>query len=152
MQLYTWFYSLSQPLSTSAEQALLEDFNNFLAQWKSHGVPVEGMIEIRYQQFIVIKSDSGDSRPSGCSIDSLKKSVGTILQQHGLEVMDPAYVFYRKADGSIKQTHFRELAALATAGELTAETTVFDNSLGNSDDMNRWETQLQDTWMKRVLS
>lgn len=152
MQLYTWFYSLSHALTDTQMEALQADFDTFLTQWKSHGVPVEGMIEIRYNQFIVIKSDSRDSRPSGCSIDSLKKSVGAILDRHGLEVLDPAHVFYRKADGSITQTHFKDMAALAKAGELQANTTVFDNSLGHSDDMSRWEMSLKDTWMKRVLN
>ena len=53
MQLYTWFYSLSEALSPEKEAALKADFTQFLSQWKSHGVPVEGMIEIRYGQFVV---------------------------------------------------------------------------------------------------
>ena len=152
MQLYTWFYSLSEALNPEKEAALKADFTQFLSQWKSHGVPVEGMIEIRYGQFVVIKSDASDSRPSGCSIDSLKRSVTSILSHHGLEVLDPAHVFFRQGDGSITQSHFRELGALAKSGVLTADTIVFDNSLGQSDDMNRWEVSLKDTWMKRVLN
>ncbi|MEM6804025.1 MAG: hypothetical protein AAF696_21650 [Bacteroidota bacterium] len=152
MQLYTWFYSLSEALHLEKKAALEADFVEFLSQWKSHGVPVEGMIEIRYGQFIVIKSDASDSRPSGCSIDSLKRSVAGILNKHGLEILDPAHVFYRGEDGKISQSHFRELGALAKAGALHADTIVFDNSLGQSDDMSKWETRLADTWMKRVLN
>ena len=152
MQLHTWFYSLSEELTDTQTAALNADFEAFLSQWKSHGVPVDGMIEIRHGQFIVIKSDASESRPSGCSIDSLKRSVMAILNKHGLDVLDAAHVFYRGADGKIIPIHFRELTALAKAGILHADTIVFDNSLGQSDDMSKWEMRLSDTWMKRVLN
>ncbi|MEM6344488.1 MAG: hypothetical protein AAF927_11435 [Bacteroidota bacterium] len=150
MQSYTWFYSLANALSLEEEQALAADFEHFLAQWKSHGTPVEGLIKIRYGRFIIVQSNPAEARPSGCSIDSLKKSVGTILDKHGLKVLDASYVYYRSGT-EINAVHFRELNQLAADGRLEAETIVFDHSLAQSDDLSKWELPLKQTWLKRYL-
>ncbi|MEL6671480.1 MAG: hypothetical protein AAFR61_04785 [Bacteroidota bacterium] len=151
MQSYTWFYSLKETLSPEVESQLEQDFDHFLAQWKSHGTPVDGLIQISYHRFVIIQSDPQTSRPSGCSIDSLKRAVGQILQQRHQEVLDAAHVFYRDEQQEIAFTHFRDIPKLVAAGSLSAETQVFDHSLGQSDDLSRWEIALQDSWLKRFL-
>ncbi|MFK7925269.1 MAG: hypothetical protein AB8H47_25160 [Bacteroidia bacterium] len=150
MQSYTWFYSLADALSPEKEQALAADFEYFLAQWKSHGTPVEGLIKIQYGRFVIVQSNPEDSRPSGCSIDSLKKSVSAIIDKHGLSVLDASYVYYRSGT-EIQATHFKELPKLATEGTLEADTIVFDHSLSQSDDLSKWELPLKQTWLKRYL-
>ncbi|MEZ4847271.1 MAG: hypothetical protein R3B93_01285 [Bacteroidia bacterium] len=94
MQQYTWFYSLKSPLSPEQVAALEVDFAQFLSKWNTHGTPVDGLITLKYNRFIIIQSDPKVARPSGCSIDSLKRAIGEILNAHRLEVVDSAYIFY----------------------------------------------------------
>jgi len=150
MQSYTWFYSLADALSPEKEAVLAADFEHFLARWKSHGTPVEGLIKIRHGRFVIVQSNPADARPSGCSIDSLKKSVSAILDKHGLKVLDASYVYYRSGT-EIKAVHFGKLNALAADGTLEADTIVFDHSLSQSDDLSKWELPLKQTWLKRYL-
>ncbi|GAB4412640.1 MAG: hypothetical protein OHK0039_18780 [Bacteroidia bacterium] len=151
MQRYTWFFSLPTPLDAAQAATLQQDFDRFAAQWKSHGTPVEGMIGIRYGQFIVARAQPDSERPSGCSIDSLRRGIEQILQRHGLAWAEAAIVFYRDAGGAVQHADFRQIPTLVAAGTLTGDTIVFDHTLGQSDDLSQWELPLKQTWLKRYL-
>ncbi|MEM7371738.1 MAG: hypothetical protein AAF587_24190 [Bacteroidota bacterium] len=152
MQAYTWFYSLATPLTASEEAALTADFAAFTQQWQSHGTPVNGLIQVKYKRFVIAQANPTTSRPSGCSIDSLKRGIEQILSQHQLPWLDAAYVFFRKDTDEIEAVHFKEIASLVQTGVLKAETTVFDHSLSHSDDLDKWEVPLKQTWIKRHLN
>lgn len=152
MQLYTWFFPLAQPVGEAQKALLQADLDGFAAQWESHGTPVEGLITLRYDRFVVIQANPGDSRPSGCSIDSLKRGVEAILNGHQLQWLDPAWVFYREGTDQIQAVKFNQIPALLEEGKISPETIVFDNTLNQSDDLSRWEVPLQDTWLRRYLT
>lgn len=152
MQSYTWIYSLTDEISSEKVATLRNDFDQFTQEWKSHGTPVDGLIRIFYNRFVVIQSDPGVNRPSGCSIDSLKKAIGQILTQHELKWLDAAYVFFRNSEGNIQHTHFQQIPTKVASGDLLASTTVFDHSLSQSDDMSKWEVPMEDTWLRRYLA
>ncbi len=151
MQAYTWIYSFESPLTDFQKKQLNHDFQLFLSKWSSHGIPVNGMIRIAYDRFVLINADQGEHRPSGCSIDSLKRAVAEILEKNDISVLDAAHVFYRDVNKDIQYTHFRSIQQLISSGILAADTIVFDHSLGQSDDLDKWEMLLKDTWMKRYL-
>ncbi|MFN0202102.1 MAG: hypothetical protein ACKVTZ_11315 [Bacteroidia bacterium] len=146
-----WFYSFIQPLSASQIASLTQAFDGFLANWKSHGTPVTSNIQFYHQHFIVIQAELHGGQPSGCSIDSMKKSVGEILQAQQLAETDAAQVFYQNVAGELASVHFKEIAQLLQSGELSAETMVFDHTLNQTGDFSQWEKPLKDTWLKRFL-
>ncbi len=152
MTKYTWFYSFAQALSVDQIIALEADFEAFLSQWKTHGTPVQGMIQIRYARFVIIQADPREGRPSGCSIDSMRHAVEQILTAHGLSWLDNSHVFIADEEDEILALNFRDLPALAAAGKLKADTLVFDHTLSQTDDLSKWEMPLADTWLRRYLS
>ncbi|WNJ21065.1 hypothetical protein [Pontibacter sp. G13] len=151
MQSNTWFFSLEQPLTPDQEAALGAALSEFAGQWKSHGASVDGLMQIKHHQFIIARSNPGDDRPSGCSIDSLKRGISSILQQMGFAWADSAQVYYQTTDGQIQSTHFSQIRQKIDTGELTPDTQVFDHSLDQSDDLSKWEAPLKQTWLKRFL-
>jgi hypothetical protein len=151
MTLYTWFYTLPQSLTAAQQKSLEAAFQVFLDSWKTHGKPVQARIEVRHGRFVLIQSDPSDSRPSGCSIDSMRRTVEQILTQHELSWLDNAYVHFKDENGAIRSLHFRELPALAQAGHLQPDTLVFDHTLSQTDDLSKWEVPLEQTWLKRYL-
>lgn len=151
MQEYTWFFSLEKPLTEHQRTALLADFDRFVAQWQTHGKPVDGLIRLFYDLFVVIQSNPTDARPSGCSIDSLRRGVEQLLTHHGAAWVDPTWVFYRDKENAIQRVQFQQVPTLVSDGTLTADSTMFDHSLGQSDDLNRWEVPMSSMWLKRYL-
>lgn len=152
MQAYTWFYSLTQSLTAAQVAALEADFAAFAQQWNSHGTPVDGLIQVKYKRFVIAQANPIVARPSGCSIDSLKHGIEQILMKHQFSWLDAAYVFFRKDAEDIQAVHFRDIPTLVQEGVLQEETMVFDHSLSHSDDLNKWEVPLKQTWLKRHLN
>ena len=151
MQSYTWFFSLENALTAEQEAQLQADFKQFTDQWQSHGTPVDGLIRIRYNRFVIVQANPAEARPSGCSIDSLRRGVEQILAQRGYRHMEPMWVFFRDTEGEIQRAHFQQMGSLLAEGKISAQTPVFDHSLSHSDDLNLWERPLAETWMKRFL-
>lgn len=151
MQRYTWIFSLLSPVSEPVAASLRTAFEAFQGQWKSHGTPVSGMIQLHHNQFVVVQANNDEGRPSGCSIDSLRRGVTAILAQQQLAWADGCEIFYRQPNGSIAIAHFHQIPALVENGSLGPDSIVFDHTLGDSDDLTRWELPMNQTWMKRYL-
>ena len=151
MQLYTWIFSLAESLSDDQKAQLEQRFASYLTKWNSHGRPLKALILVRHHRFVIVQADPTENRPSGCSIDSLKRAVTQILEAEGLKSVDASRIHYKGRSGEIFSLDFRDLPKAIQAGELTGESLVFDHSLGQSDDLSRWEVSLQDSWMKRFL-
>jgi hypothetical protein len=152
MQQYTWFYSLKDELSPEKEAELQQEFKTFTDQWETHGKSVDGLIQIKYGRFVIAQASPEDARPSGCSIDSLRRGIDQILSTRGYKTLDNGYVFFKDETGEIQEVHFRELPQYIDGGRLKAETPVLDHSLSQSDDLSLWERPLQATWLKRYLN
>lgn len=89
---------------------------------------------------------------SGCSIDAMNKGVTDILTRHDIALLGPEYIFFRDSDGSLAHIDFKEVRAAILAGRLQAQTIVFDATMGQSNDLARWEVPLEQTWMARFIA
>ncbi|MBX7242469.1 MAG: hypothetical protein K1X92_12025 [Bacteroidia bacterium] len=147
----TWFYALSAKITAEEEAALLEKFHLFLNQWKSHGTPVSGEIAVKEKRIIMIQSDNSVEKPSGCSIDGMKRSIEGILHSMHLTWEEPSVIFYRKEDGEMEKVDFREIGNRVKQGEINPETPVMDFTLNNTDNPENLERPLSQTWMRRLI-
>jgi hypothetical protein len=144
-----WIFQLDSALPETTKAVLLPQLQRFVADWKSHGAPVPGDVSMAHDRFVIVRADPGHA--SGCSIDSMTKGISEILASHGRHVMGPEFVLFRDGNGGISHLDFREVRDALLSGRLHAHTMVFDSSLGNSNDLSRWEQPLHQTWMGRFL-
>ena len=127
----------------------LKDLVVLMQEWKAHGAPVPGEAEIHYDRFILVKAVPGTA--SGCSIDSMNHGVDEILAKNGAELLPNNYIFFRNDRGILDYVDFREVRGAIANGDLKPETTVYDSTMGQSNDPNRWEVRLEDSWLSRFL-
>jgi hypothetical protein len=146
---HLWIFQLATAPSAEAKILILNQLEAFVAVWKAHGAPVPGSVSLRHDRFVVVMAEPGHA--SGCSIDSMTKGVTEILTQHDIAVLGPERVFFKEADGSIADIDFKEVKAAILAGRLSADSIVFDSTMGQTNELDRWEVQLQTTWMGRFL-
>jgi hypothetical protein len=146
---HVWIFQLATALTDSVKSSLLKELNAFVAVWKAHGTPVPGMVEVRHDRFVIVQAEPGHA--SGCSIDSMNKGVNEILANHGVVVLGPENVFFREKDGFIASIDFKEAKAAILQGRLNADSTIFDSTMSNKNDLNFWEVSLESTWLKRLL-
>jgi hypothetical protein len=144
-----WIFQLTQVLEPSSEANLKRGLDQLMVDWKAHGTPVPGTYEIRYHRFVIVQSAPGAT--SGCSIDSMTHGVEDLLSTAGVKPLPHNNILYRNAAGEIELVDFREVGAAISAGKLGPDTIVFDMSLGQTQDLNRFEVRLADSWLKRYL-
>jgi hypothetical protein len=149
----TWVFGASQPVLGDDAVRLLSRVDSFLRCWRAHGEPVVGACDWRYDRFLLIAADEHATGVSGCSIDSLFRSLGEVEDEVGATLLDGSLVFYRDPAGavqSVDRPRFRELVAL---GEVAGTTIVFDNTVGSVGAIRRgeWERKFAGSWQERAF-
>jgi hypothetical protein len=147
-----WVFAAERPLRPAESSRLLAQVDAFLADWHAHKVPLACARDWRYDQFLVVGVDEASAGVSGCSVDSLVRTMKTLGQDLGVGLLDHASVFYR-AGGEVRRVSRAIFAAQATSGIVTPETTVFDNTVATAGALRagRWEGPAAQAWHGRAF-
>lgn len=147
-----WVFAAARPLTADEQQQLLAAVDDFLDQWNAHRVPLDCARDLRDAQFLLVGVDEEAAGVSGCSIDSLVRTMKALGQHLDVELLDHASVFYRDAQ-AVRRVSRDEFAGAAARGEVTPETTVFDNTVGTAGALRkgRWEAPASTTWHGRAF-
>lgn len=148
-----WVFAAARPLAEDERQRLAEYVDGFLARWAAHGAPVVGGREVRHDRFLLVAADERATGVSGCSIDSLFRSLGDLEREIGVGLRDASLVFFRDDAGAIQAEPRPLFRQRALSGGVGPETCVFDNTVGTVGDVRggRWETELQHAWHARAF-
>lgn len=143
-----WVFAAPRALAPAGATALLEGVDGFLERWRAHGVPVVGARDWRYDRFLLVGADERATGVSGCSIDSLFRTLAEVQRQVGADFLDRSRVWFRGEDGEIRSVARPEFRTLARAGEVGEETVVFDNTVDTVGAVRggRWEVPLRESW------
>ncbi|HTV00457.1 MAG TPA: hypothetical protein VMF13_07980 [Luteitalea sp.] len=147
-----WVFAAARPLDPAEQQSLLTAVDAFLDEWNAHRVPLDAARELRHDRFLLVGADEESAGVSGCSIDSLVRTMKGLGHTLGVELLDHASVFYR--DGADVQRVSRdEFADAVTRGAVTTNTVVFDNTVASAGAVRagRWEAPASTTWHGRAF-
>ncbi len=131
---------------------MLGEVDRFLDEWHAHRVPLDCARDLRYDQFLLIGVDEEAAGVSGCSVDSLVRTMKALGRQLGAELVDHASVFYRDAD-AVRRVSREVFADAVSRGEVTPDTTVFDGTVTTTGALRagRWEAPAHATWHGRAF-
>jgi hypothetical protein len=148
-----WVFAAAQPLDDARQQALLQHADAFLQRWAAHGAPVVGGRELRHGRFLLVGADERATGVSGCSIDTLFRTLGELETQMGVPMRDGSLVFYRDAQGEIQAEPRPAFRQRAAAGGVNEDTVVFDNTITTVGQLRAggWEKPLRDSWHARAF-
>ena len=124
-----WVFAASDRLTGERADRLLAAVDEWLSEWKAHGEPLTCARDWRDDGFLAIGVDQSTAGASGCSIDALFRVLQDLQGTLGTSLLGGGRVFYRDRDGQIVATDRGAFAARAAAGELDADTVVFDTSV-----------------------
>jgi hypothetical protein len=147
-----WVFAASRPLTADDRDALLSAVDTFLDQWNAHKVPLACGRDLQYDQFLAVGVDEEASGVSGCSIDSLVRTMKGLGHELGVDLVDHASVFYRAGD-AVRRVSRDEFGDAVVRGEVTPATTVFDNTVPTVGDLRagRWEAPAATTCHGRAF-
>ena len=142
-----WIFGAERPLDEPERQRLVAEVDRFADQWGAHTVPLTAGREVRYAQFLFVAVDQRAAGPSGCSVDALVRQMKGLQAELGVELVNHAPVLYRRGQ-TIERVPRAAFADLAAAGDVSLETTVFNNTLTSLGDVRagRWEVPASASW------
>ena len=146
-----WVFGAAAPVSGAACDAMLSAVDEHLDKWKAHGTPLVCAREWRDDRFLAVAVNEAATGASGCSIDGLFRSLARIEPVLGTTMLDEARVYWRNADGSIVSGTRGEFRASAAAGEVGADTPVFDTTIDRVGALRaQFEQPARDSWHARL--
>lgn len=148
-----WVFGASQPLLGGEAERLLTGVDAFLRGWHAHGVAVVGSCDWVYDRFLMVAADEEASGVSGCSIDSLFRTLKAGESQLGVSLLDSSLVFYRDAEQAVQSADRAAFRALVSGGEVDGSTIVFDNTVGRVGKIRQgeWERPLRESWHAKAF-
>lgn len=148
-----WVFAAAHPLDDDRQQALLRHADAFLRRWAAHGAPVVGGRELRHGRFLLVGADERATGVSGCSIDTLFRTLGELETQMGVPMRDGSLVFYRDAQGEIQAEPRPAFRQRAAAAGVNTDTVVFDNTVTTVGQLRAggWEKPLRESWHARAF-
>ena len=149
-----WIYGAEKPLSADQIQALENHMAAFMTEWQSHGRPVTPNWKLVHDRFVVIGADEEAFALSGCSIDSMVRTLDEFNRVSGLHFTNSGgKVFYRDSEGAIECTERFTFGDLAKQGKVNEETVVFDNTVATVGDYlaGQWEKPMRESWHMDVF-
>ncbi len=146
-----WVYQADRLLTEEEAEWLKREGESFTRTWDSHGNPLSATTEVFHRLFLVIFVDEAQAMASGCSIDKSVAFVKRVEQDLGIQLMDRMQVAYLEGD-KVAQARLTELATLASAGKINANTPVFNNLVSTLDEFEKsWTLPMGESWHARYL-
>jgi hypothetical protein len=147
-----WVYGADRKLDSRAEGELLREVDKYLTTWTAHGVPLSAARNWGAGRFLTIAVDQEQAGASGCSIDGLFRALKALEQPLGAGIITSGLVFFRGKDGEIHSVTRDEFGELGAAGEVDADTEVFDLSVTTLGEWrSRFSSRAGDSWHSALL-
>ncbi len=148
-----WVYGADRKLDSRAEETLLGEVDSYLTTWTAHGVPLSAARNWKAARFLTIAVDQEQAGASGCSIDGLFRALKVLEQRLGASIITSSLVFFRGKDGEIESVTCDKFSELGVAGEVDAETEVFDLSVTTLGEWrSRFASRAGDSWHSALLA
>ena len=148
-----WMFAASDPVTGAHSAGLLAAVDEWLSEWKAHGEPLTCARDWRDDRFLAVGVDQSTAGASGCSIDALFRVLRDTQSSLGTTLVGGGRVFYLDRGGEIRAASRGEFTASAAAGDVDAQTIVYDTSVTSVAAYRAgFECRAGDSWHRELLS
>ena len=116
-----------------------------LKGWNAHKVPLTAGVTILENHFIVIALDEGKNGASGCSIDTLQKTIQELEKELSISLLNRLNIFCR-IDDKIHCIPTTKLADHANKGTL-----FYDLTIQKKRELYNWLKLVEEGWCANLL-
>lgn len=147
-----WIYQSDREFTPLEVSAIVQQLNEFTAQWKAHGHQLQAKAEVLYNYFIVFTVDEATAGATGCSIDASVRIVKGLELQYGVDLFNRFNMAY-KVDDKIVVVNKEDFETLLSIKKITPDSIVFNNMVQTLEEFEtRWEVPLRDSWHAKVFA
>ena len=146
-----WIYQSNRSLTQQEKESISKLIEDFLNNWKSHGVSLNSGFEIKYNRFIVIAQDQNTQNATGCSIDSMVHFIQKLEKQYNISLLDKLNVSYKQGN-YIAYKSLKDFKKMVKDGAVSKNTIVFNNLVQTKlEYTNYWEVPAFESWHTRFF-
>jgi len=140
-----WIYASENALTEDQQSYILTYITEHLKGWNAHKVPLTAGVTILENHFIVVALDEGKNGASGCSIDTLQKTIQELEKELSISLMNRLNVFCR-IDNEIQCIPSFKLESMAKA-----DTPFYDLTILTKSDLNTYLKPISEGWCSSFL-
>ena len=140
-----WIYASEKTLTNEHQIHILNYISEHLKGWNAHKVPLTAGVTILENHFIVVALDEGKNGASGCSIDTLQKTIQELEKELSISLMNRLNVFCR-IDNEIQCIPSFKLESIAKA-----DTPFYDLTILTKSDLNTYLKPISEGWCSSFL-
>ena len=140
-----WLYASEKALTTDQQNHILTYIAEHLKGWNAHKVPLTAGVTILENYFIVIALDENKNGASGCSIDTLQKTIQELEKDLSIALMNRLNVFCKIGEG-IKVIPSFKLGDIANK-----DTLFYDLTIQRKEELSNYLKPIKEGWAKSYL-
>ncbi|MHA7877982.1 MAG: hypothetical protein ACX93T_03640 [Bacteroidota bacterium] len=146
-----WVYQANRPLEREEQAAILQQAQTFLAQWTSHGNPLQCSAELCYDQFLILGVEEKIQGATGCAVDSSVQFIRMLEEAFQVSLLDRTYVAFRHNAANLL-VPLDQLKATIQQGTILEDTLTFDNTITHKKALsNQWLIRSGDAWFSKYF-
>ena len=140
-----WIYASENALTEDQQSHILTYIAEYLKVWNAHKVPLTAGVTILEYHFIVIALDEGKNGASGCSIDTLQKTIQALEKDLSIALMNRLNVFCKIGE-VIKVIPSFKLGVIANK-----DTLFYDLTIQRKEELSNYLKPIKNGWAKSYL-
>ncbi len=140
-----WLYASEKALTTDQQNHILTYIAEHLKGWNAHKVPLTAGVTILENHFIVIALDENKNGASGCSIDTLQKTIQEVEKDLSIALMNRLNVFCKIGE-IIKVIPSFKLGVIANE-----DTLFYDLTIQRKEELSNYLKPIKEGWAKSYL-
>jgi hypothetical protein len=146
-----WIYQSSRLFGMGEALSMEPMLEEFVQNWKSHGVPVKGYANLFFGRFIVIMADETATGVSGCSTDSSVRLIKQIESLFKVDMFNRQQLAFVVKD-KIEILPMAQVSYAVENGFITPETLYFNNLVATKKEwLTKWLLPVKHSWLAQKL-
>jgi len=145
-----WVYQGDREFSYDEMEDIREAMYDFVDNWESHGIPVQGYGNIFHRRFLVFVADETGHGVSGCSTDKSVNLVKQLGARFNADFFNRWMFAFMDENEEIFTMDKDAFAQAYQAGKLKEDSLVFDPLVNTKAKfLTDWVIPIKDSWHKQ---
>ena len=140
-----WIYASENALTEDQQSHILTYIAEHLKGWNAHKVPLTAGVTILENHFIIIALDENKNRASGCSIDTLQKTIQELEKDLSIALMNRLNVFCKIGEELLCIPTFK-LGSVANN-----ETLFYDLTIQKKSEIKTFVKPIKEGWCANLI-
>ena len=147
-----WIYQSERAFTETETSQINGSWDEFTAQWTSHGAKIKGFGKVFFNQFIVLMADETASQVSGCSTDSSVRVIKKIEADFQVSLFNRQLLAFM-IDDKIELIPLAEAKKAYEINIIHADTLYFNNTVLHKKEFEeKWIIPLKNSWLQNRLA